>query len=79
MENWIRYPAPQTHEVSALVESKNWVRYLGGHVSTLRGSDIANSPTADWVRFPPASSHNLAISSPTQIDQSEWVRYVAKN
>ena len=79
MENWIRYPAPQTHEVSALAESKNWVRYLGGHVSTLRGGDIANSPTADWVRFPSASSHNLAISSPTQIDQSEWVRYVAKN
>ena len=79
MENWIRYPAPQANEVSALAESKNWVRYLGGHVSTLRGGDIANSPTADWVRFPSASSHNLAISSPTQIDQSEWVRYVAKN
>ena len=79
MENWIRYPVSQTHEVSALAESKNWVRYLGGHVNTLRGGDIANSPTADWVRFPSVSSHNLAISSPTQIDQSEWVRYVAKN
>jgi hypothetical protein len=78
MESWIRYPATQNNESTSL-ESKNWVRYLGGHVNTLRGGDVANSPTAEWVRFPSASSQHLAISSPTQIDQSEWVRYVAKN
>jgi len=41
--------------------------------------DIANSPTADWVRFPTASNHKLAISSPIQIDKGEWVRFVTKN
>jgi hypothetical protein len=52
---------------------------LGGHVNTMLSGDIANSPTADWVRFPSASSQNLAISTSTPVDQSEWVRYVAKN
>ena len=79
MENWIRYPGPNYSESSASAESKTWVRYLGGHVSTLLSGDIANSPTADWVRYPSASSQNLAVSTSTPVDQSEWVRYVAKN
>ena len=79
MENWIRYPGPNYSESKASAESKTWVRYLGGHVNTLLSGDIANSPTADWVRYPSVSSQNLAISTSTQIDQTEWVRYVAKN
>lgn len=83
MENWIRYPGPSYNEGIASAESKNWVRYLGGHVNTLHSSDIANSPTAEWVRYPAASTtasaHNLAISTAPHTDQSEWVRYVAKN
>jgi Tfp pilus assembly protein FimV len=79
MENWIRYPGPNYSESTASAESKTWVRYLGGHVNTMLSGDIANSPTADWVRFPSASSQNLAISTSTPVDQSEWVRYVAKN
>jgi Tfp pilus assembly protein FimV len=79
MESWVRYPSPANGESSASADSKNWVRYLSGHVNTLRGGDIATSTTADWVRFPSATSHNLATSSASPIDQSEWVRYVAKN
>jgi len=79
MESWIRYPGPNYSESTVSAESKNWVRYLGGHVNTLRASDIASSPTAEWVRYPSASSQNLAISTSASIDQSEWVRYVAKN
>ena len=79
MENWIRYPGPNHTESNTSAESKTWVRYLGGHVNTLLSGDIANSPTADWVRYPSVSSQNMAISNTTQIDQSEWVRYVAKN
>jgi len=79
MESWVRYPSPAYSESMVSADRKNWVRYLGGHVNTLRGDDIASSPSADWVRYPSASTHNLAISSPTAIDQSEWVRYVAKN
>jgi hypothetical protein len=79
MENWIRYPGTNFNESTASAESKTWVRYLGGHVNTLRAADIANSPTVDWVRYPSISSQNMAISDTTQIDQSEWVRYVAKN
>ena len=79
MENWIRYPGPNHTESNTSAESKTWVRYLGGHVNTLFSGDIANSPTADWVRYPSVSSQNMAISNTTQIDQSEWVRYVAKN
>ena len=79
MENWIRYPGPTYSESTASAESKTWVRYLGGHVNTLLSGDIANSPTVDWVRYPSISSQNMAISETTQIDQSEWVRYVAKN
>ena len=79
MENWIRYPGPNYSESTASAESKTWVRFLGGHVNTLLSGDIANSPTADWVRYPSVSSQNLAISTSTSIDQTEWVRYVAKN
>ena len=79
MESWIRYPGPAFNESTASAESKTWVRYLGGHVNTLLTGDIANSPTIDWVRYPSVSSQNMAISNTTPIDQSEWVRYVAKN
>ena len=79
MENWIRYPGPNYNESTASAESKTWVRYLGGHVNTLLSGDIANSPTVDWVRYPSISFQNMAISTTTPIDQSEWVRYVAKN
>ena len=70
MENWIQKAAPQKNKSSSSEESKNWVRHLEVYVNVLRGGDIANSPSAEWVRFPSVSSNQLAISTPTQIDQS---------
>jgi hypothetical protein len=54
---------------------ESWIRYPGGNYTEVNASAESKS----WVRYPSANSQNLAISNSTQSDQSEWVRYVAKN
>jgi Tfp pilus assembly protein FimV len=71
-EGWVRFPA----KVVALTQKmESWIRYPGGNYSEVNASAESKS----WVRYPSANSQSLAISTSTQIDQSEWVRYVAKN
>jgi Tfp pilus assembly protein FimV len=71
-ESWVRFPA----KVVALTQKmESWIRYPGGNYSEVNASAESKS----WVRYPSANSQSLAISTSTQIDQSEWVRYVAKN
>ena len=68
-ESWVRFPSKM---VALTQKMESWIRYPGPNYTE-------STVTADWVRYPSASSQNLAISTSTQIDQSEWVRYVAKN
>lgn len=71
-ESWVRFPA----KVVALTQKmESWIRYPGGNYTEVNASAESKS----WVRYPSANSQNLAISNSTQSDQSEWVRYVAKN
>jgi Tfp pilus assembly protein FimV len=71
-ESWVRFPA----KVVAMTQKmESWIRYPGGNYTEVNASVESKS----WVRYPSANSQSLAISTPTQIDQSEWVRYVAKN
>ena len=71
-ESWVRFPA----KVVAMTQKmENWIRYPGGNYSEVNASVESKS----WVRYPSANSQSLTISTSTQIDQSEWVRYVAKN
>ena len=71
-ESWVRFPA----KVVALTQKmESWIRYPGGNYTEVNASAESKS----WVRYPSATSQNLAISNSTQSDQSEWVRYVAKN
>jgi Tfp pilus assembly protein FimV len=71
-ESWVRFPA----KVVALTQKmESWIRYPGGNYSEVNASAESKS----WVRYPSANSQSLAISTSTQTDQSEWVRYVAKN
>ena len=71
-ESWVRFPA----KVVALTQKmESWIRYPGGNYSEVNASAESNS----WVRYPSANSQSLAISTSTQTDQREWVRYVAKN
>ena len=71
-ESWVRFPA----KVAALTQKmESWIRYPGGNYTEVNASVESKS----WVRYPSANSQNLAISNSTQTDQSEWVRYVAKN
>ena len=71
-ESWVRFPA----KVVAMTQKmESWIRYPGGNYSEMNASAESKS----WVRYPSANSQSLAISTSTQIDQSEWVRYVAKN
>ena len=71
-ESWVRFPA----KVVAMTQKmESWIRYPGGNYTEVNASAESKS----WVRYPSANSQSLAISTSTQIDQSEWVRYVAKN
>ena len=71
-ESWVRFPA----KVVAMTQKmESWIRYPGGNYSEVNASVESKS----WVRYPSANSQSLTISTSTQIDQSEWVRYVAKN
>ena len=71
-ESWVRFPA----KVVAMTQKmESWIRYPGGNYSEVNASVESKS----WVRYPSANSQSLSISTSTQIDQSEWVRYVAKN
>ena len=71
-ESWVRFPA----KVVALTQKmESWIRYPNGNYTEVNASAESKS----WVRYPSANSQNLAISNSTQSDQSEWVRYVAKN
>jgi Tfp pilus assembly protein FimV len=71
-ESWVRFPA----KVVALTQKmESWIRYPGGNYTEVNASAESKS----WVRYPSANSQNLAISNSIQSDQSEWVRYVAKN
>jgi Tfp pilus assembly protein FimV len=71
-EGWVRFPA----KVVAMTQKmESWIRYPGVNYSEVNASAESKS----WVRYPSANSQSLAISTSTQIDQSEWVRYVAKN
>ena len=68
-ESWVRFPSKM---VALTQKMESWIRFPSpGYTES--------TVTADWVRFPSVSSHNMAITTSTQIDQSEWVRYVAKN
>ena len=68
-EGWVRFPSKM---VALTQKMESWIRFPSpGYTES--------TVTADWVRFPSVSSHNMAITTSTQIDQSEWVRYVAKN
>jgi len=68
-ESWVRLPSKM---VALTQKMESWIRFPSpGYTES--------TVTADWVRFPSVSSHNMAITTSTQIDQSEWVRYVAKN
>ena len=68
-ESWVRFPSKM---VALTQKMENWIRFPSP-------SYTESTVTADWVRYPSVSSQNMAISTSTQIDQSEWVRYVAKN
>ena len=71
-ESWVRFPA----KVVAMTQKmESWIRFPGGNYSEINASVESKS----WVRYPSANSQSLAITTSTQIDQSEWVRYVAKN
>ena len=71
-ESWVRFPA----KVVAMTQKmESWIRYPGGNYSEVNASVESKS----WVRYPSANSQSLTISTSTQVDQSEWVRYVAKN
>ena len=71
-ESWVRFPA----KVVAMTQKmESWIRYPGGNYSEVNASVKSKS----WVRYPSANSQSLTISTSTQVDQSEWVRYVAKN
>jgi len=61
--------------VAMTQKMESWIRYPGGNYSEVNASVESKS----WVRYPSANSQSLTISTSTQIDQSEWVRYVAKN
>lgn len=71
-ESWVRLPSKM---VALTQKMENWIRYPGPNYS----ESTASAESKTWVRYPSASSQNLAISTSASIDQSEWVRYVAKN
>ena len=71
-ESWVRFPAKM---VALTQKMENWIRYPGPNYS----ESTASAESKTWVRYPSVSSQNLAISTSTPVDQSEWVRYVAKN
>jgi len=68
-ESWVRFPSKM---VALTQKMESWIRFPSPSYNE-------STVTSDWVRFPSVSSHNMAITTSTQIDQSEWVRYVAKN
>jgi Tfp pilus assembly protein FimV len=71
-ETWVRFPSKM---VALTQKMESWIRYPAANNSELHASAESKS----WVRYPSMSSQNSAISTSTQIDQSEWVRYIAKN
>ena len=53
VENWVRFPNMAPVETA---DSQNWVRYASGHVNGKLLGEQANSPSAEWVRYPVASA-----------------------
>ena len=71
-ETWVRFPSKM---VAFTQKMENWIRYPAVNNPEIQ----ASAETKNWIRYPSVFSQNTAISTSTQIDQSEWVRYVAKN
>jgi hypothetical protein len=61
--------------VALTQKMENWIRYPAVNNTETQ----ASAETKNWIRYPAVFLQNTAISSSAQIDQSEWVRYVAQN